>query len=103
MGWGRLLLLGDLGQQLDLRDAQSALAEMRTEVARLQVQDSGLHQKVARLEHENEELKLYLTAVVRLLRRKQLVTDSELHAMVAAVDGDDGNPDGRYNGPIVPG
>jgi hypothetical protein len=102
MGWGRLLLLGNVGQQFDINEAQETLAEMRTDVARLQVEDDSTQKRLARLEHENEELKLYLTAVLRLLTQKGTVSRAELQAIVSAIDGSDGNPDGRYNGKIAP-
>lgn len=102
MGWGRLLLLGNVGQQFDINEAQDALAETRTDLARLQVEDDSTRKRMARLEHENEELKLYLAAVVRLLTEKGVVSRDELQVIVTAIDGSDGNPDGRYNGKIAP-
>jgi hypothetical protein len=102
MGWGRLLLLGNLGQQFDIHDAQKALAEAEVDVARLKVGEESTNKRLARLEFENDELKLYLAATVRLLTPKGVVSRSELQAIVAAIDGSDGNADGRYSGKIDP-
>lgn len=101
MGWGRLFLLGDIGQQFDLQEAQEAIAETRTDVARLQVGGDETAKHLRRLEAENDELKLYLAAVVRLLRQKKLLTASEIEAMVSAIDHSDGSLDGRLAGGIV--
>lgn len=98
MGWGRMLLLGDIGQQFDLQDAQRDIAETRTDVARLQVGGEGMAKRLRRVETENDELKLYLAAVIRLLRQKNVVTAEELEAIVAVVDREDGTADGRYSG-----
>jgi hypothetical protein len=102
MGWGRLLLLGDLGQQFDLIDAQKAIAEAQVDVARLQVGGDELVKRIRRIEAENDELKLYLAAVVHLLRQKSTITREELERIVAVVDHSDGSLDGRYSGKIVP-
>jgi hypothetical protein len=34
MGWGRFLLLGDLGQQLDLSDQRREMRDLRAELRR---------------------------------------------------------------------
>lgn len=102
MGWGRLFLLGDIGQQFDLMDAHKAIAEAQTDVARLQVGGDELTQRLRRLEAENDELKLYLAAIVRLLRQKNAVTQQELKTIVSMIDHSDGSLDGRYSGEISP-
>ncbi|HUR56679.1 MAG TPA: hypothetical protein VM029_03155 [Opitutaceae bacterium] len=102
MGWGRLLLLGNLGQQFDIHDAQKALAQAEVDVARLKEGEDSVNKRLLRLQLENDELKLYLAATVRLLTQKGLVSRAELHAIVTAVDGSDGNLDGRYTGKVEP-
>ena len=41
------------------------------------------------------QLKLYLTAVLRLLVAKRVVSKEELEALVVAIDGEDGTVDGE--------
>lgn len=108
MGWGRLLLLGNVGQQLDLSDQKAEIDELRRELAynrHTSVADAvdlgPVEREIRALQHENDELRLYLTAVVRLLVSKGALSQDELIAMVNAVDSDDGLPDGRYSGNIV--
>jgi len=55
------------------------------------------------LQRENDELKLYLAAVLRLLVAKKLATASEIKAVVAAVDREDGVEDKRFTGGMLPG
>jgi hypothetical protein len=62
---------------------------------------SGNTNDVAQLRAENDELRLYLAALVRLLTSKGVVTREELENIVAIVDTDDGRSDGRFRGPIT--
>lgn len=108
MGWGRLLLLGNIGQQLDLSDQKSEIDALRRELERNRTPSSAeridlgsVEREVRALRNENDELRLYLTAIVRLLVSKGMVSQDELIGIVNAVDSEDGLPDGRYSGTIV--
>ncbi len=108
MGWGRFLLLGNLGQQLDLSDQKVEIDQLRHELAQRRTPsgdrlvDLGpVEREVRALERENDELRLYLTAVIQLLVSKGTIAQEELVAIVNAVDSEDGLPDGRYSGNIV--
>ena len=75
MGWGRMLLLGDLGQQLDLQDQKQEIESLRRELRSASAgrTNSGVERRVARLEQENDELRLYLAALIRHLTAKRIV------------------------------
>jgi hypothetical protein len=103
MGWGRWLILGDFGQQMDLADQRTEIERLRAEI---RARPGGSPTADARLEalrRENEELKLYLAAVLRLLVAKGVATRAEVESWVRAVDCDDGTEDGRAAGPLLPG
>ncbi|MCX7006315.1 MAG: hypothetical protein NTY53_03545 [Kiritimatiellaeota bacterium] len=100
MGWGRYLLLGDLGQQLDLSDQKEEIAQLREELQRSRSAGAAPTGEIARLQAENDELRLYLAALVRLLVTKGVVTPGEIKQCVDAIDSADGARDGRYSGPI---
>lgn len=102
MGWGRMLLLGNVGQQLDIQDAEQALASLRTEVESATQADATLSRRLELLTAENAELKLYLAAIIRLLVAKGTVTDAELRLIVDSLDREDGRADGRYDGKLRP-
>lgn len=102
MGWGRMLLLGNVGQQLDIHDAEEALASLRTEVESAAQAEADLSRRLELLATENAELKLYLAAVVRLLVAKGTVSESELRLIVDSLDREDGRADGRYDGKLRP-
>jgi hypothetical protein len=102
MGWGRMLLLGNIGQQLDIHDSQQALAQIGARLRAAGRFDEELARQLEVLASENAELKLYLAAVVRLLVAKGAITEPELKEIVDAVDRSDGKADGRFDGAIAP-
>jgi hypothetical protein len=103
MGWGRWFLLGDIGQQLDLADQQAEIESLKWELQRQRpAATPSIEKRLERLQRENDELKLYLTGVVRILVAKKIATIDEIKALVTAVDREDGALDNTYKGPIVP-
>jgi len=102
MGWGRMLLLGDVGQQLDIKDQRDALEELHTSVAIERAMREGADELLGRVRRENQELKLYLAAVVRLLLAKKIVTVAEITSIVDVLDREDGKADGNFDGKLVP-
>lgn len=103
MGWGRMLLLGDLGQQLDLHDQKQEIDSLRRELRSASASRAthGLDQRVAQLERENDELRLYLAALIRHLTAKGVVNAIDLRGIVRAIDAEDGKVDGSYEGEIL--
>ena len=99
MGWGRFLLLGNLGQQLDLSEQRREMSDLRAELRRTQRSQADAT-TLAELRAENDELRLYLTALMRLLAAKGVVTREELEQIVAAIDAEDGESDGGRRGPV---
>lgn len=100
MGWGRMLLLGNIGQQLDIHDTGREIESLRREIRGKGFQETTQKATLERLVRENEELKLYLAAVVRLLIAKGVATREELARIVDAVDREDGSIDRRHRGKI---
>lgn len=99
MGWGRYLLLGDLGQQLDLADQRDEIENLRDELRRSRARSPG--NDMGQLQAENDELRLYLAAIVRLLTSKGIVSREELQRVVDVIDAEDGKQDGRYRGSVA--
>ena len=102
MGWGRMLLLGNVGQQLDIQDTERALAQMAQQLRETGRFDHEVARRLDQITAENAELKLYLAAVVRLLVSKNVVTPGELKEIVNAIDRADGQADGKFTGQIAP-
>ncbi len=103
MGWGRMLLLGDLGQQLDLQDQKQEIDSLKRELRSASAgrASGGLDRRVAQLEQENDELRLYLAALIRHLTAKGVVNAIDLRGIVQAIDAEDGQVDGSYEGEIL--
>ena len=101
MGWGRTLLLGDIGNRLDIEDTERDINHLRGQISLSVRKDMSQDEQIQALAAENAELKLYMAVIVRLLVSKGLVTSSELEAMVTAVDAEDGTVDGKFDGDIT--
>jgi ferritin len=95
-----MLLLGNLGQQLDINDTQAALDSLSAQLQAAQRADRSVAQQLDELARENGELKLYVAALLRLLVAKQVVSRDELAGIVDAIDRADGQADGRMQGPL---
>ncbi|MCA9216374.1 MAG: hypothetical protein KDB27_25070 [Planctomycetales bacterium] len=98
---GGEFLLGDIGNRLDIGDAERDIARLKRELDRVQDSKLSHEEQVARLQKEMAELRLYLAALLRLLHNKNVITESEIRTMVDAIDGEDGKVDGGYDGPIT--
>ncbi len=102
MGWGRMLLLGNLGQQMDIQDQQTQIEEMQNQLRGLRARSgpTDLATRVGQLERELDEMRLYVTALIRYLAEKGGLNKAEFAQLVEAIDGSDGSPDSAYRGPI---
>ena len=105
MGWGRWLLLGDVGQQLDLGDQAREIDRLKEQLRNANAQGrracADLTEQVKRLQAENDELKLYVATLFRLAVSKGLTTAEELRGLVRAVDAEDGAVDSAYRGSVL--
>jgi hypothetical protein len=86
MGWGRMLLLGNVGQQLDISDLSNEIAGMERAVVNNESVDREQGEKIERLEQENREMKLYLATLVRLLVAKGVLKPEEVETTVKAIE-----------------
>lgn len=100
MGWGRTLLLGDIGNRLDIEDAENEIRRLKNELRSGYNKDQSQDRKIDALIQENMEIKLYLASVIRLLGNKGHISHDELNEIVGMIDAEDGTSDGRMNRPI---
>ncbi len=102
MGWGRMLLLGNWGQQMDIEDQRREIEDLRQQIKTdTKAGDATLRSRVAQLEKENGELRLYLASLVRYLGHKGVLRQDEFRKLVEAVDLEDGSADSGYRGKII--
>lgn len=88
MGWANWLLLGDLGQQLDINDVREQVERMQTD---RDLANWDLR-KVREVADELLELELRHGLLVRLLVRKGLITAEEYAGLIAAARGTPARP-----------
>lgn len=86
MGWGRMLLMGNVGQQLDIGDLERAVNEMQNSFLDNQRTDLDQQKSIGALRRENRDLKLYLATVVRLLVAKGVLKPEEVETIVKAIE-----------------
>ena len=86
MGWGRMLLLGNVGQQLDISELNSSISEMQSAFLENQQVDLKQARTIADLKRENQELKLYLATLIRLLVAKGVLKQEEVETTVNAIE-----------------
>ncbi len=86
MGWGRMMLLGNVGQQLDIQDLENAINQMQADVAQAQNLERTEEQSLDELKRENHELKLYLATLVKLLVAKGVIRQEEVDTAVQAIE-----------------
>jgi hypothetical protein len=98
MGWMRTIMLGEIGNRLDLNDVEDDIRRMRT---RQRQNLEAVKQQVQALEAETDQLRLCIAALVRLLDQRQVIPRADLTAMIDRIDREDGKPDGRTGGPLV--
>jgi len=81
-----MLLLGNVGQQLDIGDVQNAVNEMQNAFLDNQRTDLDQQKSIGALRRENRDLKLYLATVIRLLVSKGVIKPEEVQTIVNAIE-----------------
>ena len=86
MGWGRMMFLGNVGQQLDIGELETAVTEMQNAVLDNQRTDLDQAKNITTLQRENRDLKLYLATLIRLLVARGVIKPEEIETVVRAVE-----------------
>ena len=86
MGWARTLLLGDIGNRLDIADTEADIDYIRQELRANRDVDASQDAAIHQLQEENEQLELCIAALVRTLERKNVVTHEEVRNLVNMID-----------------
>jgi len=81
-----MLFLGNVGQQLDIGDLKGTITEMQNAFLENQRIDLDQAKNLAALKRENQELKLYLATITRLLVAKGVLKPEEIEATVNVIE-----------------
>lgn len=91
MGWARMLLLGNVGQQLDIHDISRTLDRLYTIKAE---HDRSQDRELAALREENLRLRAAFALLVRQLGDRSLLSDADRAALADVLDPVDTSPPG---------
>ena len=86
MGWARTLLLGDIGNRLDIGDAEEDIAALRRSMRKKARTDRSQDARLEALEQENDTLKLCVATLGRLLVAKGILTIQDLSGFAELID-----------------
>lgn len=86
MGWARTLLLGDIGNRLDIGDNEDQIRKVREELRKNRRLDASQEERITFLEQENVQLEMLVSALARLLAVRGILDQDELEPFIAVLD-----------------
>jgi hypothetical protein len=95
MGWARTLLLGDIGNRLDIADAENEINRIERSQLRAESALNAREREISMLKDELGRQKLATQALTRFLIEKGIIEASELADFISQVDAEDGVVDGK--------
>ncbi len=101
MGWGRTFLLGDVGNRLDISDCEQDIRVLKESLMALHQEEHEVDAELRAVQMENNELKLYLASVIRLLTSKGIISKEDIRKMVDIIDAEDDAMDDKARGEIL--
>ena len=101
MGWGRTFLLGDIGNRLDINDCEEDIRVLKQSLMEMYQEEHEVDAELRAVQMENNQLKLYLAAVIRLLTNKGVIAREDIQKMVDIIDAEDGAIDGKARGNVL--
>ncbi len=86
MSWGRMLLLGNVGQQLDIEDIENDMVRLRARITSQQSTDRTQDEALITLRREVTDLKLVVGELARLLVATGALPADAVERLVRGVD-----------------
>ncbi len=95
MGWMRTLILGDIGNRLDIADTEADIRALRNkhQAGAKTLEDKT--REIDRLKNELGRQALAIQALTRFLISKSIVEEEELARFITEIDAEDGIMDGK--------
>jgi chromosome segregation ATPase len=101
MGWGRIFLLGDIGNRQDISDCEEDIRILKESLMQIHQEEQKIDSELMAVQRENDHLKLYLASITRLLIHKGVLDKDEIEKMVNIIDAEDGAMDGKARGDVL--
>ena len=101
MGWGRTFLLGDIGNRLDIAECEQDIKILKESLMQIHQEGQSQDAELMALQRDNDQLKLYIAALIRLLISKGVLSQDEIRKMVDIIDAEDGALDGKTRNNIL--
>lgn len=101
MGWGRTFILGDIGNRMDISDCEEDIRVLKESLMEMHQEGHAVDSELHAVQMENNQLKLYIAALMRLLVSKKVLSKAEIHRMVEIIDAEDGALDGKARGDVI--
>ncbi|MGB1397412.1 MAG: hypothetical protein ACPHP7_03610 [Planctomycetota bacterium] len=86
MGWMRTILLGDIGNRLDIEDAEKGIRALRLSLSKAKRTTRTNEERISNLEEENEQLELLITMLLRRMQEKNLFNGDEIRSLTEIID-----------------
>ena len=87
MGWARTLFLGDIGNRLDIADAERDIGHLKDAFHEARHENVSQDEQIAQLRFENQQLELCVAALVKTLQRKGVLEDREVQNLTDMIEG----------------
>ena len=91
MGWMRTIFLGDIGNRLDIEDAEKSIRALRASLSKAKRTTRTNEDRISALEEENEQLELLVTMLLRRLQEKNILNGDEIRSLAEIIDPPDQN------------
>lgn len=101
MGWGRTFLLGDVGNRMDISDCEEDIRVLKESLMAMHQEEHEVDSELRAVQMENNQLKLYIAAMIRLLISKEILSKNEIQGMVDIIDTEDGAMDSKARGDLI--
>ncbi len=95
MGWMRTLILGDIGNRLDIADTEADIRALRNKHQSGAKALDDKTREIDRLQNELGRQALAIQALTRFLIRNGIVKEEELARFITEIDAEDGIADGK--------
>lgn len=87
----RTILLGDIGNRLDIEDSEKMIRTLRNSLRKTKRISRSNEDRITSLEEENEQLELLVTMLMQRLQERNILSGEEIRSLAEIIDPPDEN------------